>query len=751
MPSNLQEFGNTPNTAINKSESISSIPSYLRKNKQVFNADIANYEYNSDASNVDSVILAMGEGHLLNSSNVSYKLGVYSSFVLGRKGYNNRWDASYQDSENFLLSYFDGSSYFKRLTIDYVTGNLKTRTIDLRGGNTPNCNAYSQLAFGASGESSFEDYSQYRHNFRTSHTAIADLNNENAIDIYLWDANNDTPDELGSRHVLRLNALGNEELISGFRIDGGLAVPVTTTQNKNDERDNYAIPGKGVLYYNTISNTFRFSQNGGLFKEIGDASASPIVNIPATQIAIGNGATGLTSSSALTFSGGNLNVTGGINATNLHLSSLFNGLVASSSGTLVQATFSDIPGISVAPNQVAYGAAGSGITSSGNLTFNGSALGLIGNQTITGQLTASGNVTGGNIIAVNNVSGATLTTTGNGTIGGTITVSSLGAGTSLVKSVAGVLSNASASDVLAAISISVANTQVAIGNGTGLTGYPALTYSGGVFVNTGSATVGGTLTVSGLSGMVAATAGVLRNALISDLPGISVSPNQVAYGASVSGITSSANFLFDGNTAIINNTSTNASTLSIIGGIPSIYVPGGSSSYGLGVHVSAKTPYGPTIEFSNGTTNWIVNNDVNDIFKISRGSVSCISHNYSVCTIRGNVDANNLYLHRQYVSVASEGDSVTLAQNAPYWIIPTGSAPIIVKLPANPIDLTTFCIFHRSASSFISRIEGNGKLIIDNATSGIPVTFTNGMPYLATIFMFDSGTDIWYCFKGQTG
>ena len=269
MPSNLNTFGTTKSTIIPNNESISSIPSYLTKNKQVFNKDIEAWKFNSDASNVDSVILAIGSGHLLASNNASYVIGLYSSFVLGRTGYNNRWDLNYQDNENFLVNYFDGNTYFKRFTIDYSNGNTKIRNVDLRNGNNPKCSAYYQLAFGISPESSFEDYSQYRHNFRTSHTGISQLNSENAIDLYLWDVNSDTPDEIGSKHVVRWNAIGNEELISGFRIDGGVNFPIVTSGDKTNEQTNFAIPGKGVIYYNTSTNTYRYSQNGGLFNDFG--------------------------------------------------------------------------------------------------------------------------------------------------------------------------------------------------------------------------------------------------------------------------------------------------------------------------------------------------------------------------------------------------------------------------------------------------------------------------------------------------
>lgn len=271
MASNLSEFGNVVSSTNNNI--IGSIPSYLRKQKETFNKDIAAWEYNSKSSNVDAIIMAIGTGSVL-SDNVSYKLSVFSSFVLGRGGYNNRWQLNYESNDNLLITYFDGDSYFKRLTIDYSTGLNKVRNVDMRNGNSPNCNAYHQIGFGYSPEASFEDYSNYRHNIRSSHSGDANFNGENALDLYIWDATNDTPSELGSRHVLRWNAQGNEELISGFRIDGGVSFDINSSDRKELEKTNFAVPGKGVLYYNKSSNTYRYSTNGGLFNDLGGASTS---------------------------------------------------------------------------------------------------------------------------------------------------------------------------------------------------------------------------------------------------------------------------------------------------------------------------------------------------------------------------------------------------------------------------------------------------------------------------------------------
>ena len=276
MPSKLNIFGDLPVQAI-KSNVVSDIPNYLRKYKEDASADIAEWSKNSTASNVDSVILAMGSGsnYTLGSSVL---FDTYSKIILGKTGYENRWQLNYHvTDENFIISYFDGNLQFKRFSIDYSSGTLKGKNLDLRNGNQLYCNSNYQLSFGYSSEASYEDISQYRHNIRSTFSNAKGYNSENALDFYMWDVNNDTPDEIGSRHVYRLNALGNEELISGFRIDGGVNYtltvdPTTRLATTTDEMANYSVLGKGIIYYNSYTNTYRYSENGGVFKEFASKS-----------------------------------------------------------------------------------------------------------------------------------------------------------------------------------------------------------------------------------------------------------------------------------------------------------------------------------------------------------------------------------------------------------------------------------------------------------------------------------------------
>ena len=272
MPTKLSIFGEIPVQQI-KSKSIDSIPEYLRRYKEDASKEIAKWDLNSQTSNVNSTLLAIGNGSPINTgSSVSYNS--FSSLVLGKYNYENRWQLGYLSDDNLVASYFDGNTYFKRFSIDYKTGVIKARNSDLRNGNVINCNSQYQLSFGYSKDASFEDYSLYRHNFRTTHSNVLASNSENAVDLYLWDRNNDLPESIGSRHVVRWNALGNEELVSGFRIDGGVNYDLSIDTTGVDEQNKFAIAGKGVIYYNNKSNQYRYSENGNKFKPFGSGSGS---------------------------------------------------------------------------------------------------------------------------------------------------------------------------------------------------------------------------------------------------------------------------------------------------------------------------------------------------------------------------------------------------------------------------------------------------------------------------------------------
>lgn len=267
MPSKLSIFGNVP-IQETKTKSIDSIPLYLRKYKEDASKEIAKWELNSEISNIDSSIIAMGSG-LPYDSGSSVFFNNFSNITLGKYGYENRWQLNYASTDDFIATYFDGNLFFKRFSIDYKSGVIKMRNSDLRNGNVLNCNAQYQLSFGYSKDASYEDYSLYRHNFRSSHSNDLTKNSENNIDLYMWDRNNDLPESIGSRHVMRWNALGNEELVSGFRIDGGVNYDIS---DLDAEKNNFAISGKGVIYYNNKTNKYRYSENGNIFKNLGSSN-----------------------------------------------------------------------------------------------------------------------------------------------------------------------------------------------------------------------------------------------------------------------------------------------------------------------------------------------------------------------------------------------------------------------------------------------------------------------------------------------
>lgn len=278
MPSNIQTLNELSSVQITNN-TIEKIPNYLKKFKEDNSKEIASWINNSKSSSVTEMILASGSGVSYKSNGTNQLFESYSSFILGKTGYQNRWQLNYvKDSsvrdDDFILTYFDGINHFKRFSVEATTGTIKSRSADFRNGNEINCNADYQIALGYSDTAPFNDYSIYRHNFRSSHTVNPALNVENAVDLYLWDATNDKPEAIGSRHVLRWDASGNEELVSGFRIDGGVNFDISTDTTGTIEQGKYAISGKGVLYYNKNSNQYRYSENGSIFKPLGSGGSS---------------------------------------------------------------------------------------------------------------------------------------------------------------------------------------------------------------------------------------------------------------------------------------------------------------------------------------------------------------------------------------------------------------------------------------------------------------------------------------------
>ena len=266
---NLSDISGVASSPISKSVLENSIGNSSLKNSRAY----ANYEnflsqLSDQSYKAPSIIFASGNGSYY-PTNTSSGLQFYSSFILGRDKYLNNWQLSHRIDDIFELSYFDGSTVFNCLSIDPSNQRIKTRSLETRNGNKSTYATYSQLIFGYDNTASTTETGIYRHNIRTRH----DPNNnmENAIDVFLWNTL-DSNTALGSRRVLSLYGNGNEELVSGFRIDGGINVDISTPSTRTSEQTNYALSGKGVIYFNTSVNKYRYSENGGAFKYLGSGS-----------------------------------------------------------------------------------------------------------------------------------------------------------------------------------------------------------------------------------------------------------------------------------------------------------------------------------------------------------------------------------------------------------------------------------------------------------------------------------------------
>ena len=702
----------------------------------MFNRDIAAWKFNADASNVDSVILAIGSGHILTSSNVSYSIGLYSSFVLGRTGYNNRWDISYQNNENFLVSYFDGNTYFKRFTVDYSTGNAKVRNVDIRNGNNPNCNAYYQLAFGVSAESAYEDYSQYRHNLRTSHSGIAQLNSENAVDLYLWDINNDTPDEIGSKHVVRWNAIGNEELISGFRIDGGVSFTVVTPTDKTNEQTNFAIPGKGVIYYNKSTNTYRYSVNGGLFNDLNTSGVSQ----PLHQIVVGTGS-GLTSYSTFTTDGANVTAYGLISGSGLAASSLSaGGMVKSTSGTLDLAV------------------AGTDYVSPSGLTTTLAT--YVTNTGLTTALAALGIAQPNNQIVVGNGSGITsyntfkwissvLTVTGSAVLSSTVTASEF-IGIVPASSVGLQLNMAYGSGPILYRNFTFNNLS-AQHMGVGTSALPNMMDFYGA-PGSEAIQIMVPLTVSLGSGLVKSSSGLLGIATASTdyvVPAdLSAYLNKATGGTVVGSVTFSSDAHFNGyiygSIGSFTNDLTTSSTLHA-----NIVV----SNFGNIYNLTAS-------EFQiNALTSGVAmfnNSGVLSSYAMTPGQVSFGAVDYTITgssyftfdTVNHTLLVPNTRYGITHASSATWAGNYVLTQSSGYWVIPSGSNNVNLYLPANPLDGTMFCVMNSSSTALILTINGNGKNIYNSTYSGQAGYPSISPSYGATFLIYDLASNFWYTFYG---
>jgi hypothetical protein len=121
----------------------------------------------------------------------------------------------------------------------------------------------------------------------------------------------------------------------------------------------------------------------------------------------------------VTFSGnivGNLTVTGNVDANN------FNATSAVTAGTTITAT-GNVSGGNLTTGgvvQATGNVSGGNVTTAGLISATGNVTG--GNITTGGAVTATGNITGGNLITAGDMSSATIHTTGNALIGGNLIV-----------------------------------------------------------------------------------------------------------------------------------------------------------------------------------------------------------------------------------------------------------------------------------------------------------------------------------------
>lgn len=264
---NLKDVTGVESSPISKSILENSLGNNNLKDSRAY----ANYEFilsslQDGSFKAPSVIFASGNGTFY-PKNTAYQGEFYSANILAREGYTNSWMTSYGIDENYNLSYYDGSTLFKSLSINPATGRGKIRSIEVRNGNLPGQAGFVQFLLGYNESASTNNVGKYRHNFRTRHSTLS--NSENAIDLYLWDYINDSENDVGSRRVFSLYGTGSVEIVSGTQIFGPLNIVIETEEELDNEQSTLAIPGKGVIYYNESKNRFRYSENGNAFKYFG--------------------------------------------------------------------------------------------------------------------------------------------------------------------------------------------------------------------------------------------------------------------------------------------------------------------------------------------------------------------------------------------------------------------------------------------------------------------------------------------------
>lgn len=267
---NLKDVTGVEASPISKSILENSLGSNNLKDSRAY----SNYEFllstiKSGTFKAPSIIFASGDGTFFPKA-TAYQVDFYSANVLARDGYTNSWITTYGKNESYNLSYYDGSTLFKSLSIDPASGKAKVRSLEVRNGNLPTEAGFVQFLLGYNESASTNDEGKYRHNFRTRHST--EDNSENAIDVYLWDKDNDSAGAVGSKRVLSLYGTGSLEIVCGTEIFGPISIAIDTSADKLVEQNTLAQTGKGVIYYNEDKNKFRYSENGGPFKYFGSGS-----------------------------------------------------------------------------------------------------------------------------------------------------------------------------------------------------------------------------------------------------------------------------------------------------------------------------------------------------------------------------------------------------------------------------------------------------------------------------------------------
>lgn len=272
---NLSQVSGVKGSPISKSILENAIGvSHLSDSKAYSNFEFMSNMVRDGAFGAPISTIAMGSGK--SPLLVTGQTNFFSSSILARTGYKNSWHSFYNVNEALSVEYFTGSSLFKRFSIVAETGKVNVRAINTRNGNTRGKAGLVQHILGYNGLPNASEVSQYSHNIRTRHDAS--VAGENAIDFFTWSPV-DAIGDMGSRRVLSLYGNGSVEIVNGGLVNSGVDVTINTSNE-----DAMAVSGKGVIYFNKNSGKYRYSENGGKFKNFGSGSGGvSIETVPYAQ------------------------------------------------------------------------------------------------------------------------------------------------------------------------------------------------------------------------------------------------------------------------------------------------------------------------------------------------------------------------------------------------------------------------------------------------------------------------------------